>query len=125
MLATRLPALPRNSRFILVGAFAAGVLIAGAAATKAASSPASIEIHNFQFVPATLTVAAGTTVTWTNDDTTPHTVTEQNRVFHSAGLDTKDTFTYTFTTPGAFVYRCTFHPMMVGRIVVKPTAKSS
>ena len=61
-------------------------------------------------MPATLTVTAGTTVTWTNDDTTPHTVTEQNRAFHSAALDTKDTFTYTFTTPGEFVYRCTYPP---------------
>ncbi len=118
----------------ILGAFTAGVLLAaappdpgaaGQAAVKTVANPAAVEIHNFQFVPATLTVAAGTTVTWTNDDTTPHTVTEQNRVFHSAGLDTKDTFTYTFTTPGAFVYRCTFHPMMVGRIVVKPAAKSS
>ena len=124
MLRTRLPA-PRHRRVLLVAAFAAGVLVAGAAATRAASGPASVEIHNFQFVPATLTVTAGTTVTWTNDDTTPHTVTEQNRLFHSAGLDTKDTFSYKFTTPGEFVYRCTFHPMMVGRIVVKPAGKSS
>jgi plastocyanin len=125
MLATRLPMPPRNGRCLLVGAFAASVLLAGATPTSAASSLASVEIHNFQFVPATLTVTAGTIVTWTNDDTTPHTVTEQNRLFHSAGLDTKDTFTYKFTTPGEFVYRCTFHPMMVGKIVVKPAGKSS
>jgi plastocyanin len=125
MLRTRLPAPPRHRRILLVGAFAAGVLIAGAAATRAASSPAMVEIHNFQFVPAILTVTAGTTVTWTNEDTTPHTVTEQNRLFHSAGLDTRDTFSYKFTSPGEFIYRCTFHPMMVGRVVVRPAGGSS
>jgi plastocyanin len=121
-------------RGLILGAFTAGALLAaaspdpgaaGQAAVKTAANPAAVEIHNFQFVPATLTVIAGTIVTWTNDDTTPHTVTEQNRVFRSAGLDTKDTFTYKFTSPGEFVYRCTFHPMMVGRIIVKPAAKSS
>ncbi len=125
MFATRLPALRRNQRFLLVGAFAAGVLLAGAAATRAASGPASVAIRNFHFEPAILTVTAGTTVTWTNDDMSPHTVTEQNKVFHSAALDTNDTFAYTFAAPGEYVYRCAIHPMMVGRIIVKPAGKSS
>ena len=125
MFATRLPALPRNQRFLLVGAFTAGALLAGAAATTAAPSPASVAIRNFHFEPAILTVAAGTTVTWTNDDASPHTVTEQNKVFHSAALDTNDTFTYTFAGPGEYVYHCAIHPMMVGRIIVKPAGKSS
>lgn len=124
---------PRRRRHLLFGAFAAGALLAAAASeapakeavVKEAANSAAIEIHNFQFQPQTLSVTAGTTVTWTNDDTTPHTVTETNRAFHSAALDTKDTFSYTFAAPGQYVYRCTFHPMMVGRIVVKPAGKSS
>ncbi len=122
------PALrPRYRR--LLGAFAATALIAAsvpdASAGEAAANTAAVEIHDFQFQPATLTVTAGTTVTWTNDDTTPHTVTENNRAFRSAALDTKDTYSHTFATPGEYVYRCTIHPMMIGKIIVRPAAKSS
>ena len=66
-----------------------------------------------------LTVAPGTTVTWVNEDDSPHTVTEQAKLFRSAALDTSDRFTYTFAQPGEFAYYCTLHPMMVGKIVVK------
>ncbi len=132
MFTTRIAAPQRRSR-LLLGALAAGALFAAgisaaqaeAGAVKAAASPAAVEIHNFQFVPATLTVTAGTTVTWTNDDPSPHTVTDTKRAFHSAALDTKDTFTYKFAAPGEYVYRCTLHPMMVGRVIVEPAGKSS
>ena len=123
---------PRRRSRLLLGAFAAGALFAAVMpdalaghAVKAAQSPATVEIHNFQFLPATLTVTAGTTVTWTNDDTSPHTVTDKNKAFRSAALDTKDTYSHTFATPGEYVYGCTFHPMMVGKIIVKPADKSS
>lgn len=132
MLTTRIPLLQRRGH-LLVAALAASALlgavmpdaVAGQAAVKTAVSPAAVEIHNFQFVPATLTVTAGTTVTWTNDDTSPHTVTAKDRAFRSAALDTKDTYTYKFAAPGEYVYGCTFHPMMVGRVIVKPSGKSS
>jgi plastocyanin len=128
----RNPASKRSG--LLLAAFAAGALLAaaspgagaaGQATVTTAASPAAVEINNFKFMPATLTVVAGTTVTWTNDDTSPHTVTEQNKVFHSAALDTKDTFSYQFAAPGEYVYHCSIHPMMVGRIIVKPAGKSS
>ena len=128
----RNPASKRSG--LRLGAFAAGALLAAAspgagaaaqATVKTAANPAAVEINNFKFVPATLTVIAGTKVTWTNDDTSPHTVTEQNKVFHSAALDTKDTFTYQFAAPGEYVYHCSIHPMMVGRIIVKPAGRSS
>ena len=91
----------------------------------AAGAPATVEIDQMRFEPATLTIAAGTTVTWVNDDKSPHTVTDKGRVFRSAALDTKDSFTYTFAAPGEFTYFCTLHPMMVGKIVVKPAGSSS
>jgi plastocyanin len=98
---------------------------AGDAIRAAAAASAAVEIKNLHFVPETLTIAAGTTVTWKNDDGNPHTVTDRGRVFRSAGLDTGDTFSYTFATPGEFTYSCTIHPMMVGRIVVTAAGKSS
>ncbi len=78
-----------------------------------------ITIDNFKFTPATLTVPAGTTVTWTNRDDTVHTVTASNRLFSSTGLDTGDAYSYTFATPGTYTYFCKLHPMMTATIVVK------
>ena len=111
---------------LLAAALAAApvVAFAGNAAT-AAAAPTVVEIHNMKFNPATLTIPAGTKVTWVNEDTTPHTVTDKGKVFRSAALDTKDSFSYTFQSPGEFTYFCTIHPMMVGKIVVKPAGSSS
>ena len=54
-----------------------------------------------------------------------HTVTENGKIFRSAALDTGDRFSYTFAQSGEFTYYCTLHPMMVGKIVVKPGSPSS
>jgi plastocyanin len=103
--------------------FAAAIGAMPAAAFAADPVPAAggavVEIHNMKFNPPTLSVAAGTKVTWVNEDEAPHTVTDKGHVFHSAALDTKDSFSFTFATPGEFTYFCTIHPMMVGKIVVR------
>jgi len=96
---------------------------AGETAVKAAASPATVQIDNFTFTPATLTVAAGTTVTWKNEDDSPHRIGDQNGTFKSAALDTDETFSHTFATPGEYPYICTMHPYMVGKIIVRPAAK--
>jgi plastocyanin len=101
-------------------ALAGAPQIAAAAEAAAAASPATVTIDKFAFAPATLTVKAGTTVTWTNLDHTPHTIAEKNRAFRSAALDTGDTFSYTFATAGEYRYSCTLHPQMTGKIVVAP-----
>ena len=92
---------------------------AGAAAPDAKSGSA-VTIDNFSFSPATLTVAAGTTVVWTNKDDIPHTIVERNQKFKSKGLDTDDAYSYTFSEPGTYEYFCGMHPKMVGKIVVQP-----
>jgi plastocyanin len=86
---------------------------------------AAIEIRNMHYNPANLTIAAGTTVTWVNKDESPHTVTDKGLAFRSAALDTDERFSHTFMSPGEFTYFCTIHPMMVGRIIVRPLGKSS
>ena len=98
---------------------------AGETAVKAAASTATVQIDNFTFTPATLTVAAGTTVTWKNEDDSPHRIGDKDGTFKSAALDTDDTFSHTFATPGVYPYICTIHPYMAGKIVVKPAAKTS
>jgi plastocyanin len=102
---------------------AAETAAAGTAATSRA--PVVVKIDNFTFAPAALTVPVGTTVTWLNDDDIPHTVADKDRHFRSKPLDTEDSFTYTFSTPGSFEYFCSLHPHMTGRIVVQPAEPGS
>lgn len=85
---------------------------------KVAAGP-QVHIDNFQFSPATLSVPKGTTVTWTNQDDMVHTVTSSDRVFSSASLETDDTFSYTFTTPGTYTYFCKLHPHMTATVIVQ------
>ena len=78
------------------------------------------KIDNFTFVPARLTVKAGTTVTWRNEDDIPHTIASAARLFKSKALDTDDSFSFTFTEPGTYEYFCSLHPRMTATIVVEP-----
>ncbi len=80
---------------------------------------ARVEIKDYEFLPAALTVPAGTTVTWTNHDDEPHTVTSSEKEFASPGLDADETFSFTFPTPGTYTYYCKLHPHMTGTIIVK------
>ena len=83
-----------------------------------------MKIDNFTFNPARVTVKAGTTVTWDNEDDIPHTIASSTKLFKSKVLDTDDKFSFTFTTPGAFEYFCSLHPHMTGTIVVEATTGS-
>src|SRR6202790_5773059 len=78
-----------------------------------------VKIDNFSFGPGTLTVAVGTTVTWTNRDDIPHTVVSTDGVFKSKVRDTDEKFSYTFAKAGTYPYYCTIHPKMIGQIVVQ------
>ena len=77
-----------------------------------------IDIKEFMFGPKDLNVAVGTKVTWVNDDQIPHTVAETHKVFRSGALDTNDSFSWVFNTPGEYEYFCALHPQMIGKIVV-------
>ena len=98
---------------------AAGALALGFAAY--AADPDAVTISNFAFAPASLTVAPGTKVTWTNDDEEPHTVTSADggHTFKSPALDTDDKFSFTFNKAGTYKYFCSIHRQMVGTIIVK------
>jgi plastocyanin len=78
----------------------------------------SVTIADFAFAPPELTVAAGTTVTWTNEDWAPHTATAEDGSFDSGRLDQGDSLEQTFDEPGTFAYHCSFHPGMVGSVIV-------
>ena len=77
------------------------------------------------YMPLNLEISAGTTVTWTNDDSVPHTVQSQDEfgnviaLFNSAPLNTGDKFEYTFEEAEVYNYFCSFHPWRVGVVTVK------
>jgi amicyanin len=85
----------------------------------AAQSGPRIEITKHKFNRPTLTVPAGTTVTWLNRDEDLHTVVSTTLAFKSAGLETDEAYSYTFTKPGVYEYFCTLHPLMTGKVIVK------
>jgi plastocyanin len=80
---------------------------------------ARVEIRNFAFQPATIRVKVGTTVTWTQQDSIPHTVTSRTGLFDSGSLSLGETFEYTFDELGTYEYYCTIHPSMTGRVIVE------
>jgi amicyanin len=90
-------------------------------APVAATSP-SVQIANFAFAPQVLTVTAGDSITWTNQDEAPHTVTTTSapRAISSPMLSKGQSFTFRFTVPGTYSYYCAVHPDMRAQVVVNP-----
>jgi plastocyanin len=75
-------------------------------------------IQGMAYSPSTITVTAGTTITWTNKDGVAHTVTSSTGLFDSGSIGTNGTYSRTFTTTGTFQYYCIIHPSMVASVVV-------
>ena len=75
-----------------------------ASATQPASAEVKIQIDNFTFTPATVTVSPGTKVVWINHDDVPHTATSTTKVFASHALDTDEKFEFVFAKAGTFPY---------------------
>ena len=78
----------------------------------------AISIKNFAFSSSSLSVAKGTTVTWTNNDAVTHTVTADDASFDSGNIAPGATFSHTFTTAGTVAYHCNIHTNMKANIVV-------
>lgn len=96
-------------------------VLAGALALPVVASATTpgVTIADDAFTPQTLSIDAGQTVTFTNDDDDAHTVTARDGSFDSKGLDTKGVWRHTFMKPGTYAYYCELHPFMKGTIVVK------
>ena len=78
-----------------------------------------LTVENFNFTPADITVAAGTTVTWTNNDDVEHTVTASDNTFGSKALETGASYSFTFKQAGTYTYFCSIHPFMTARVTVQ------
>jgi plastocyanin len=94
-----------------------GAGVSGASMHASAAKTGSVSIANYLFAPATLKVKVNTKVTWTNNDTTGHNVVGTT-FGHTKAIPFGKTFSYKFTTAGTYVYHCTIHSGMTGKIVV-------
>jgi amicyanin len=110
---------PGRARAGCAALIATALLIVG---SQARAADAEVTIDNFTFSPQTLTIKAGTKVTWTNRDDIPHTVASTTKAFKSPALDTDDSYSFAFTTAGSYEYFCSLHPHMTGTIVVQAAA---
>ena len=101
-------------------AMVAGGLLAGAMAGSVVAADESVSIANFAFSPGTVTIQEGDSVTWTNDDSTPHTATGNG--FDTETIGPGESSTVPFATAGTYAYVCSIHPQMSGTVVVEAAA---
>ena len=127
---------PPARQLAAVAPLAAALLLAACAPTRpAAANPApavaigavvqptadgpQVQIKDFAFAPNNITVPVGTTLTWTNRDSEPHTVMTTDKAIASKALDTDDRFAFAFGVPGTYTYHCSLHPYMTATVVVR------
>jgi amicyanin len=104
------------------GCYSSPAPSATTAPPASAAGGTSVAIKNFAFDPSTLTVKTGSTVTWVNNDGTPHALASDAgspAAFTSDSLSTGASYTFTFTQPGTYSYHCSIHPSMKGTVVVQ------
>jgi plastocyanin len=98
-----------------------GMLMAASAdfSVVQAQETNAVVLKNFMFSPMSLTIKAGSTVTWKNLDGEPHTIVNDSGLFRSSALDQNDTYKYTFDKPGVYKIFCGIHPNMKETITVQ------
>ena len=89
----------------------------GTTVTIVAGSAANTKLHGYS--PDDVSVSSGSTVTWSNNDNAPHTVTANDASFDSGNLAPKQMYSFTFTKAGEYNYHCLYHPWMTGDVEVK------
>ncbi len=119
------PEPPTPATIPSAGSPSSAVSPSSAASPSGAESVDAISIKGFAFAPETLSVPVGTTVTWTNDEDSLHTVTSgtperPSSLFDSGEIDTGVEFPYTFEEPGSYPFFCARHDFMTGEITVTP-----
>ena len=114
-----------KSRLMIGSGFLVAILCLSNSCSKSSTSntttnPGANEvwIQGMAFNPATITVNAGTTITWTNKDGVAHTVTSNTGVFDSGTVNPNGTYSHLFSTAGSFPYHCTVHPSMTATVIV-------
>ena len=120
----------RTAKVIATSLSLATILMLALLVSLSGCKPAANEviIKDLRFNPPTLTVSAGTTLTWKNEDQTAHTVTSDSNdstsapaaaKFTSKILNPGDSYTHTFDTPGSYKYHCQIHAYLKGEVIVQ------
>jgi plastocyanin len=109
---------------------ATGVPVFSLSSSTTGGSTVNVSLPNgvgnsqgLNYAPASVTIAKGGKVTWTNNDPVPHTVTSTSvpsgaSTFDSGNMNANATYTVTFTVDGTYQYKCTYHPWMHGTVIV-------
>jgi plastocyanin len=105
----------RVLRAAMMGGLVATALTSG----QAFAQDATVKIKSFMFMPMSVKITAGSTVTWKNLDEEPHTVTSDIGLFRSGGIDGGGSYSFKFAKPGVYKYTCSIHPQMIGTITVQ------
>jgi plastocyanin len=109
----------RDAARVIVALAIASCVFAFAAPVSARADE-TVTISGFAFKPASISVKAGTTVVWVNDDSAPHIVADKAGKFRSKTLNKGEKFSQTFAQAGTVNYSCAIHPSMTGTVVVGP-----
>ena len=113
--------LASGTLFVLIMAIA--VFAYGHRTQGTQSNVVTVEIRDFKFVPATVTVHQGDTVEWKNEDTALHTATSDSEApkpgFDSGSISKGSTWRYVAATKGTYNYNCTYHTYMKGQVIVQ------
>jgi plastocyanin len=106
------------NRLTLVGL---ACILAACDVSAAPPAPANVAvtIQNYHFLPATVKIAAGSGITWTNKDDDAHTVMDAEGAFRSGALDEGQSYSYRFAKAGVYRIACSMHPQMSETIIVE------
>ena len=88
-------------------------------AQNATPGTVTVVIKDFDFSPMDVVIPVGGSVTWTNRDGEPHTVTSLDGLFRSGALDQDQSYSFTFVKPGVYAYLCSIHPKMRATVTVR------
>lgn len=110
-----------SGRRTICPAFAVLLLVACSSDERAKPKPKThaIAIQGFAYRPAEVTIAAGDTVVWINQDIVPHTATAKGKRLDSGSIEANQSWRYVATKNGTYAYGCSFHPNMKGILIVK------
>lgn len=106
-------------KILIIGFLTTIVLISGCTGPSEKTTSvrsSTVDINGSAFIPATVIVPNGTTVVWTNKDSTSHTITGND--FDSGSVSRGQAFSHTFKETGTFEYHCKIHPNMKGNVIV-------
>ncbi len=108
----------RNSRIVIILLLSVFSIISSCKKTTDVPGVNEVFIKGMAFTPSTITITAGTTITWTNKDGIDHTVTSNTGIFDSGTINTNGVYSHLFSTVGSYPYHCTIHPSMTATVVV-------